>query len=79
MRKEKTKSPILYEKYKRDNNLNGVADAIQEEKASHKLKSTINHFVTMIILIVMIFLSAIGVIAICNSEMRMILLNMIRM
>lgn len=83
MKKEKEKNPILYEKYKREHHLNEDSDSLDFESSATKKKviGIIRHVITMIILVIMIFLSAIGTITLLNEELResclaLILMNM---
>lgn len=72
MKKEKEKNPILYEKYKREHHLNEDSDSLDFESSETKKKviGNIRHAITVIILVIMIFLSAIGTITLLNEELR---------
>lgn len=81
MKKEKAKenNPILYEKYKRDHHLNEENDVVKSRESKEKVIGIIRHAITMIILVIMIFLSAIGTITILNEELRESCLELIFM
>lgn len=77
-KKSEERPPILYEKYKRDHNLNKPTQSEMESaKTRQSLARTIGNMITLSILMVMIFLSAIGVITLLHPEMKMILYEMI--
>lgn len=80
MKKEKEKNPILYEKYKREHGLTkeNDIDIADQKGTAEKIAKAIRHILTMLILVLMIGLSAVGVITLSSNELRETLITIIQ-
>lgn len=76
--KEKEKPPILYEKYKRKHLEPGSILAVKEGKAGGGFFKTAGNLVISVILLFMTALSAVGSITLLQSELRQMLMDVIR-
>lgn len=77
-REKKTKPLILYEKYKYEHHLSGTGDKPENmKKSGPSVMKRIGNMFMCFILTGMIFLSGIGIIALLQPQMRMMLLEIL--